>query len=231
MELRAILSANAGVCLCLGGQKVWVDALHRHSVSGFSSVDEGLFDSWMASFAVRAPDAICYTHCHPDHFSKDLTLLATKEYPNARLFLPEKMFDWQELVAGECFEANLGALQLRFIKLPHEGEQYRDCLHYGILITAGDKRILIPGDCRLTDAALANAISGLDIDVALLDFPWLTLNKSKAFVATHIRPKNVILYHLPFEKDDVNGYLSSARRCGDGIKLLCEPMQEIIMEI
>ena len=135
------------------------------------------------------------------------------------------------MISGDVYDISLGDLQLRFIKLPHDGVQYEGCLHYGILITAGNKHILLPGDCRLSEQKLLQAIDGIEVDLALLNFPWMTLAKARSFVKEHLRPRNLILYHLPFEKDDVNGYLSSAQRFANEAKLLYEPVQEIVLEI
>ena len=231
MKIRLILSANAGICLQVGTHRIWVDALHSQQVAGFSAVDEQLLSRWLEAEEVSHPDAIFYTHCHPDHFSGEWTSLAVQKYPGAALYLPEKKLEKQNLIHGNDYHVSLGDLQLRFIKLPHDGAQYAHCLHYGILITAEDKHILIPGDCRLAEPELLQAINGWNVDLALLNFPWMTLARAKDFVQKRIRPKHLVLYHLPFEKDDVNGYIHSAQHCGDKAILLYHPMQEIVLEI
>ena len=93
MKIRVILSANAGICLCVGNRKIWVDALHHRQVSGFSAVDEELFSRWIQAEEVADPDVICYTHCHPDHFSQKWTQTALEKYPRAAVYLPEEKLE------------------------------------------------------------------------------------------------------------------------------------------
>lgn len=70
MSIRVTLSANAGVAIETGGIRIWVDALHDVQVPGFSTLRaQRLRQLWTAE-AFQSPDAIVYTHCHPDHYSR-----------------------------------------------------------------------------------------------------------------------------------------------------------------
>ena len=120
--------------------------------------------------------------------------------------------------------------------MPHEGEHFADVRHYGLLLSCQGKNVLIPGDCALASPMLKAAIGDRSIDVALLDFPWITLRKGQQFIEEAIRPKHILAYHLPFEADDINGYRKSAERAanqlsGWGIRLLREPMQSVEINI
>ena len=70
MEVTVTLSANAGVVIQCGGYRIWVDALHDQKVDGFSAVDSKLQMDMLKCPAFSDPQYICYTHCHPDHFSE-----------------------------------------------------------------------------------------------------------------------------------------------------------------
>lgn len=73
MSIRVTLSANAGVAIEIGGIRIWVDALHDVQVLGFSTLRaQRLRQLWTAE-AFQSPDVIVYTHCHPDHYSQQLT--------------------------------------------------------------------------------------------------------------------------------------------------------------
>lgn len=236
MEISVTLSANAGVAIDFGGHRVWVDALHNDKVAGFSAVCPKLQRRMMESDAFSNPNFICYTHCHPDHFSRELTAAARARWPNAILCLPEPMFSNQILVEGKSFSYSEGGLSLRFLRLPHEGQQYAGCVHYGILLSFLGKRIFIPGDCQVAADALAQAVADASIDVALLNFPWLTLKKGHAFLWQTLRPKHAVLYHLPFADDDINGYRQVAEKTVAGenrgnIHMLYNPLQTIVLDI
>lgn len=236
MKISVTLSANAGVAIDFGGHRVWVDALHNQKVDGFSAVCPSLQKQMMRSPAFSDPGCICYTHCHPDHFSRELTAEAKTLWPNTKLYLPENMFPEQILVQGQSVSYREGNLTLHFIRLPHEGAQYAGCIHYGILLSLAGKNVLIPGDCQVAADALARAVKDIPIDLALLNFPWATLKKGHSFVREALRPKQTLLYHLPFEADDINGFRQAAEKAltrensGD-MHLLWNPLQTIDLDI
>jgi len=218
-DVQVTLSANAGISIRIGKHRIWVDALHKDKQPGFSAVTDALYQQILRSDAFKAPDYICITHCHPDHYSESMVQEAAELWPSARLCLPAQ--------EGTVEDADL---TLEFIRLPHEGAQYADVLHYGILIRVAGKHILIPGDCETASPALAQAVVDRDIDLAILNFPWVTLSKGRDFLARTMKPKHILLYHLPFAQDDVNGFLKSAQRNAQllaqmDVRLLCKPLQ------
>lgn len=236
MKVTVTLSANAGVAIHVGGYRIWVDALHTQKQRGFSAVDIPLQKRMLQCAAFAEPDLILCTHCHPDHYSDTLTKEAKKLWPDAEVVLPELRFERQIQIKGEEFFHSLGDLSLRFIRLPHDGQQYADCVHYGLLMTIGGKTILLPGDCRTGAVELGKAIGRIRIDLALLNFPWLTLSKGRAFVDTVMKPSQILLYHLPFAEDDCLNYRDAAMKAvqkldNGNVQLLWEPLQTVELDI
>jgi len=229
-QLRVTLSANAGVSLEFGNHRIWIDALHTEKTLGFSCVDRQLQGRMLQSEAFSEPELMAFTHCHPDHFSEELTLAAKQLYPKAKVLLPERKLSEQILVDEGVWA--FGDLQLRFIRLPHEGAQYTHVVHFGILLSWQGKHILIPGDCETASPVLADAVQGVAIDVAILNFPWLTLKKGREFVETVLQPKHWFVCHLPFEADDINGYRRSAHGAAmEKVQILDEPLQTVTIEL
>lgn len=230
MRVTVTLSANAGTAIDFGGRRIWVDALHDKKQKSFSAVDLTLQQRMLGCEAFQNPEFICYTHCHGDHYSQKLTDAALKLWPQAKVLAPEGKYQCFE---GSAFALEEKGLRIRFVKLPHEGEQYRDVAHFGILLSYGGKTILIPGDCETASPMLAQAVAGQKVDLALLDFPWLALRKGKEFVAQYLPQAQIALYHLPFAEDDTAGYREAARRAvaGTQIPLLMEPLQQITFEL
>jgi len=224
------LCANAGIALRFGQAKLLIDALHSRKTGAFSPVSPAQWDIMQTHEAFSAPDIICFTHCHADHFSEELTAQAMGLWPRALILLPETHFQHQYLLFGHKGSLSCKDVSLRFFKLPHEGHEFAAVPHYGFLISHGDVHILIAGDAEIADPALAEAITGISIDLALLDFPWLTLRKGRQFIHEHIRPRHLLIYHLPFAQDDCMGYRvavqnSIPRLKVPDIRLLCEPFQ------
>jgi len=204
-KIKITLSANAGVCVEICGKRIWVDALHDRKTPGFSAVSPKLLTALWDAPAFQKPDAICYTHIHPDHYSRELTAEAFARWPEAALLLPG------DPVTGVQYEASFGNVTLRFLRLPHEGAQYAHTLHYGVLILSPEGNILISGDCAVAAPELQQAVGEVSLDVAILDFPWLTLGKGRTALEG-LNAKNILLYHLPFSEDDLNGYRASAAK-------------------
>ena len=57
-------------------------------------------------------------------------------------------------------------------------------------------RVLVTGDCKLCAPELAEFLQeDGPVDLAILDFPWLTLPRGRRFVQEHIRPKALLVCH------------------------------------
>lgn len=230
------LSANAGAALWLGGTRLWVDALHDKAVSGFSTLSPELQAAVAVHPDFAEPNLIFYTHCHPDHFSQRLTHLAMERWPLAKAILPERQFENQLLLSRPREQLFLPELSVQFIRLPHEGEQYANVAHYGCLLDRGGFRVLIPGDCAVASPALREFLLETGpVDLALLDFPWITLSKGRQFIEQFIRPRCLAVYHLPFESDDIFGYrravLKAAKQVHvEDLRLFLKPLQRETFE-
>ena len=210
MSIRVTLSANAGVAIEIGGTRIWVDALHNTHIPGFSTLNDRQGQQLWAADAFQSPDAIIYTHCHPDHYSLPLTKEACRRWPNARLFLPQKDFEEQDLISGDEYTAIAGDTVLHFYRLPHEMQNYTyDVPHYGLTISCGAEVLLLPGDCAVASPNLLPAIKQ-HTHLALLNFPWITRKTGRDFIEQHICPKHILVYHLPFAADDTANYRTAA---------------------
>lgn len=225
------LSANAGVSITLGNLRLWIDALHRTHTAEYSSLTPALWTQMQQHPAFAAPDYIIYTHRHPDHYSRTLTQEAKQLWPQAKVILPEAEFDDQLLLSGGSIRFEDRGIGFHFMRLPHQGEQYASVPHYGVILSSGDFRILIAGDCRVCSTELARRLESTQISLAILDFPWLTTRGGRKFVEEHIAPKHLFICHLPFAEDDRSGYRLAAEKSTSllpsvpDIRLLESPLQ------
>lgn len=224
------LSANAGVSLEWHGRKLWIDALHTEKIHGYSTLSPQIWAQMQMAPAFVPPELICFTHCHPDHYSRSLTAYASTLWPRAKLILPQREFSNQALLTGSEFQFSLGKICLRFLRLPHEGGAFSAVPHYGILLSDGTSRILVSGDCEVASPALTQYLDG-PIDLAVLSFPWLTLRRGRLYMRDVLRPRHLLLYHLPFPEDDTEGYLYMAKQAAlrweaQDLRLLSSPLQQ-----
>ena len=222
------LTVNADVVLEWRSHVIWVDALHAGGALGFSAVSPALWRQMRNM--LPPPDLLCFTHCHPDHYLFSLASEARALWPTAGIALPQRDFDGQIMLKGERIRLSGGGITLEFLRLPHEGLDNGDTPHYGLLLSDGAFRILIPGDCETASPFLLKHLEGISIDLAILNFPWITLRKGRHCLENVLRPRHLLLYHLPFAEDDVNGYLNAAFHAAKTInlpdvRLLTRPLQ------
>lgn len=222
------LTANAGVVLEWKGRVIWIDALHTGRVPGFSPVSPTLWRRMR--LALPPPDLLCFTHCHPDHYSFSLASEARALWPGAGIALPRRDFDGQFFITGEESQISGDGMTLRFLRLPHEGAEYREEPHYGLLLSGGAANILIAGDCETASPSLLSRLEGLSIDLAILNFPWITLRRGRRCLEDVLRPQHLLLCHLPFAEDDVCGYRDAAFHAAGAVRLpdvrlLARPLQ------
>ena len=121
---------------------------------------------------------------------------------------------------------SMGDLRIAFFRLPHEGAQYAEVLHYGIQIRCGEEEILLTGDA----AVGCEAMNGMAPQAIVVDFPWITLPKGRRVLLEGIRPERIVACHIPFAEDDINGYRAAAANGAkqlEHVYLLREPLQTI----
>lgn len=212
MSIKIIYSVNAGICLNIGDVRIWVDFLHEKKVPPFSTVSKELFEQLLVEESVMNPDLIVFTHIHEDHFSKKMIERAYKRFPDAKIIGPTKEFDNQILLKNNREEIDVKGVHISFIRLLHEGEEYRDVINYGLYIEADGKSILIPADCEVANPDLTEFLNGKNVDVAILDFPWITLKRGYSYVKETMCPKRIVVYHLPLEEEDGDRYAHLLKR-------------------
>ncbi len=235
MEISITSGVNAGIVLNLKGHRIWCDALHNIKIDGLSTVTTERLERMFSSTAFGYPELIFYTHCpHSDHYSKKMNDDIIKKFPRSYIALPEPDRHTDIYITGITHRLKIGDIGLEFIKLTHEGEQYKDVLHYGCLISCENKNILITGDCMLCSKELKDYVSGKNIYAAIMPFPWITLPKGREFVDTIIRPQQLIINHLPMEEDDICGYRNAVKKSAALVKLpkvhvFTDMLQEIVI--
>lgn len=225
-ECRVTLSTNAGVSLEFKTKKVWVDAVSDSNPMDFSFLTPEMWERMKADDRFKAPDAICFTHCHGDHFSEKYTREAKALWPEAMVMLPEVQFeDWITIDENKVISVDR-SLNIEFCRLPHEGTLFSDSIHYGILLEYYGYTVLFPGDCIVACDALKAWIGKRRINAVFLDFPWITCEAGRNFIKDVIKPEYAVIYHFPRREKDRFGYLKAATR---GCQFLDKSIKSIIL--
>ena len=241
-EIKFALSANAGLAITFPTALIWIDAIHIKKAPIYSTVTPEIWEHMLhdpdyvgASFS--GPDAIAATHCHIDHFTSEITREARSLWPSAKIVLPEKYFDDQVYISSSGMYVDINGVTIHYIKTRHSTKHFHDKNHYSLLINAGGTRIFMPADASLTDPVMHYYALNTDIDIAIVDFTWLLLGKGRSLIENDIRPKHLLVYHLPFEADDPSNYRMQVRESApllkspEDVRIFSEPFQKEIIRI
>lgn len=233
MECEITLTANAGVIIAIAGKEILIDALHDEKTPRFSTLSEDMVSTVWRRFTTHEPSAVMATHLHQDHFSRSLWDQARQRWPESTFVSPSMDLDGTVILEESTQSIDLENMHIDAMLLPHEGAEYKSVVNYGYFIEIEGFTILVLGDCALdaTDQILALA-NGRSIDLALLNFPWVTLTRPRAFVQDVLSPKHLGLIHLPFSQDDRGGYRPATLKASEKLSnihvhILSEPLQKI----
>ena len=236
MRLRLTSAANAGIICNIGDLSIWCDVLHNVRVQGFSTLTKERLEQLIKSDGFTPPSLLFYTHCrHFDHYSESLNKEFLERYPYTLAAAPRRLRETDIVISGERQRMKLRDVSLEFIRLTHEGEQFKEIPHYGCMISHGGEQILMVGDCKLCSDELRDYVRDKHTDVLIAPFSWITLAKGREFIDTYIKPKHIIVNHLPLEADDLYGYREAAVRCAGKVKasqvhICMEMLQEVTIE-
>lgn len=211
-----LLTANAGVLICLNNKKILVDAMHNKKTYQFSRVaDEILRKIAGGEGDFTGVDAMLYTHDHPDHYSKNWTQRALDWNPGLHLVSPVR--DFADLKNVHVLTRPIETLQIAGVQItarqiPHDGSDYASVLNYAYLLDMDGYRILLLGDGVMDAKAVQAVVEGREIHLALLNFPFLTLKRGRDIMDHVICAQKYLFFHLPSLEDDINGYAPAAAR-------------------
>ena len=227
------LSVNAGVAIEVAGKKILIDAYHDEKTLEFSTVTPDLYKEMKRTEAFREPDLITCTHRHRDHYSQAMVEDAARRSPQTEIYLPPEDGTAEETLVLPTAD---GAVRVEFFRLTHTGKERREYPNYGILLSVladsgrenrnsdriganfpdngaqATRSILLTGDAEVGCPELAEMLAGRPVDLTLLNFSWMALGRGRDFVREVIRPKHLVLFHLPIAADDRYGYQSTLRR-------------------
>ena len=232
MDIMITLSANAGVSIEIDHKRILIDAFPGNKTRGFSCVSEEYFNKLITNEHFMDPDLMITSHRHADHFSAEYDKRIRELWPNMITADP-----------GETGRIELDGITVKIADLPHEGSKYSRNPHSGILISCRGRNILIPADCAIGAKELTELIEGIPVDVALLDFPWITLRRGRKYIEETMQPRELIIYHIPFPEDDINHYREAVNEAVNKalpvlplmaparIRILADPRQTEIIKL
>ena len=183
--MRFLRTANAGGLITLDGVRIAMDGVCG-AVAPYLQTPAELREYLQE----KVPDAVGFTHLHPDHFHSECQAFCIQT-------------GTVTLLPGADM-VQIGPVEILPVSTRHLGKTEPGLLHNSYLIS-GSQRILFAGDASPVEL---QAISGVDILIA--PYAYVTTSAGrKAVVSTGA--KKLVLVHLPGIDPDPYGIWDSVR--------------------
>lgn len=192
--------ANCGMLLQGEKDSILVDApnsLH----TAFDGLPEEEFQKIVsAQSPYTSLRAMFFTHRHNDHYDKKRARHIMQSRQDVLSYSPNGATPKEGLV-------NAGEFAVRYVKVPHSGEEFSDVPHCVLLVEANNKRIYISGDAAWGDLLHEKIIREFSPQAAVWNPNYMNHPEGRRLFA--MVPENYI-YHLPINSEDVFGF---GRKC------------------
>jgi L-ascorbate metabolism protein UlaG (beta-lactamase superfamily) len=220
-EVTLRLVASAGVLVGYKGTKILIDGIFHHNLPGLSNIPDPLLNEMLVgSGQYKDIDYLLFSHCHPDHFSPELTTEYVRNNRVKRVFLPETDTNLPELLKSNkqlytTLNLPLGSsckfsleddIALTAFPTVHMGKQYQSVINYCYLLAIGQKNILFTADADYVDSYYEKTLNGINIDTVFVNPLFFTSKTGRDVLEKIVKPGNVGIYHIPFKKDDRFGF-------------------------
>ncbi len=220
---------NAGVVITNGDVGLMVDGLYDETPP-FPPMPSHLAEDLLQG---RQPggkvDFLLFTHLHGDHFSIEKVLAYLDHNKPAGLVFPWEYTTFDNLkeplarhkvASYPLMLARGGGRQISLYdgltitawNTGHMGSQFTAVDHYSFFINLGRHNILVTGDAAFDEEGFRQMIGGQPVDIVLVNPLFLHNPKGVSLLKTIIRPRAVLIYHIPYCGDDVMVLRSLTRR-------------------
>ncbi|MCX7614458.1 MAG: MBL fold metallo-hydrolase [Clostridiales bacterium] len=219
-EIKVTLIANQGILIEYEKTKLLIDALHDKNHSGFSSVSqENLHKLIRSEIPFNNVSYVIFTHCHEDHFSagslqeyllyNDIQMLflperQTREYEDLRntIELRKTKVEFLDLPLHNKKSLSLiDGVHVTYFNSIHAGDAYKDVENYCFLIELNKKNLLFLADADYNVDYFEKMLAGIHIDTLFVNLLYVNKPAGREIISM-IQPEQLVVYHIPFEKDD-----------------------------
>ena len=148
-----------------------------------------------------------------------LTALESEWFDKSRI----RTFSWkintfeletaQQKIHSADQPVSVGPFTLEPISFLHEGKRFEEVANIGYIISVGGRRILYPGDARISpDNFQAVTQTNQPIDAAILMFPYISTGRGQNLIRDILHPRQIVAVHLPDPERDTHDFLKNAYR-------------------
>ncbi|MDO4719256.1 MAG: MBL fold metallo-hydrolase [Peptostreptococcaceae bacterium] len=217
--MKITLLGNAGIYIEAEGKRILVDGIYKAKGHPFSPLPPDVFWNMKRGVGRYAhADYLLFTHFHPDHYSEEDVIDYLRANAVKKVLLPSRNPQASRLISHmereevsffifedrRCKNQPLpsedffvGAFQCR-----HLGKQYEAVSSLCCSIKLEKKTLLFTGDADYDKRCFEKGLGDISVDAVFVNPLFFNHRSGREILREVIRPAKVILYHLPFEKDD-----------------------------
>lgn len=181
--MEIMRTANAGILLRLDNASILLDGVCRE-VDPYLDTPLWVKEQLLA----QLPDAVCFTHCHKDHFDRDFVRQAA-----CHVLGPEGV--------GSCNSAQVGGVHIQGITTRHIGAAGADTKHMSFVIQ-GTQCVWFLGDASPLQWKGRDDLPKPDVVIA--PYAYFTTPKGWECLRSFGAKTNVLV-HMPLREHDPAG--------------------------
>ncbi len=222
-QFYVTLTANTGLLLQYGDTKILLDSIYGTQGHRFSNLPQHIWEKIQQGMPPF--DHISYllfSHDHPDHFCANRTNIYLQKQQVKGLMLSNfvSMTDENKALFAQIQKQNIPCvllqkenvkqiryalqkdIQCKAYAMRHQGKIYENVPHFCFLLTVAGKRFLFTADVDFVEEDFS-VFADMDLSAMFVN-PLFLHSKEGQFILTDIcKPKQVVVYHIPFLSDDV----------------------------
>lgn len=223
MNTKIFHANNSALYFMNGEDKILIDGIYGGDyVTGETIKDVGMSempDDYRKMMEIDSGffsdiDLLLFTHNHHDHYNNTKILEYKEKHPQMLYFEPASpnnnfLMEYcaDDISMKELKSTEVYAISTKHLDLGKSLKKFSQVNHCSFLINSGKEKIFVAGDGELDDE-LYNLLEnrGLNcIDCVFVNVIHLLTKNNMSFLKK-IKPKNIVLYHLPNREDDSLNY-------------------------
>lgn len=220
-QFSMTLTANTGLLLQYDNQKILLDSLYGKEGHRFSCLPLEVEKEIMDGMGIFSNiDYLVFSHNHADHLSVERLEIYLHKQKIKGLFLPEDLLETEEdlitllkeekipsVFFSRKFSQNGNFLfghtfRLRAIPMKHQGEIYQNIPHFCFLITCEDQNFLLTADVDFIHEDFSY-FADIPLTGIFINPLFFHSKEGQEVIQKILRPKEIFVYHIPFEQDDI----------------------------
>jgi len=231
--MKIIHLANTGFLLknTSKDKTILIDAVNTDKVYPFTSLPEPTLKDMVAGkHPFECIDLILFTHHHKDHFDAESTLKILESHPESAVFSTPKAYEilvahssctselkkriyFGEVPLKKTLSFNINGISFYGTSLLHSGNQYKDVQNYCYTLDIDSETVFHCGDAHHSVENYKNCgVAELNVSIALLDFPYITLSSGRKVIKEFIKPQKIHLMHLPIASEDKYEWIKAVEK-------------------